>query len=165
MERPSRNELVPAVYSLAFFLAFALSVVMLITDKNLQTNFGTVTSGYYLQWYGVLAMAIVDLAAAVLLVLWRSRTTVKLGAVGASLLTAAYLGVIATYSGVGFASASQFAQYLFGVTYYGGDIRYLYDILLGVYLGAIVSGVVALWLTQAPSDTDGHSGVQKSATI
>jgi hypothetical protein len=138
----------PALYSLAFLLAAGLSFVMLATDKNLQTDFGTISSGYFVHWYAVLATAVADLVGAALLLVLRSRTAVKLGVVGSALLTLALVGVIATYAQVGFASASDFAQYLFGVTYFGGDLRYLYDVLLATYVGTFLFGVVGLALTR-----------------
>jgi uncharacterized membrane protein len=138
----------PALYSLAFLLAAALSFVMLATDKNLRTDFGTVPTGYFVHWYAVLVMGVVDLLGAALLLVLRSRTAVKLGVVGSALLTIANLAVIATYSQVGFASASDFAQYLFGVTYFGGDLRYLYDLLLATYIGTFALGVVGLAITR-----------------
>lgn len=137
-----------ALYSLAFLLAAALSFVMLATDQNLQTDFGTMSGGYFLHWYVVLATGVADLVGAALLLVLRNRTAVKLGVVGSALLTLMFVGVIATYAQVGFASASDFAQYLFGVTYFGGDIRYLYDVLLATYIGTFVSGVVGLALTR-----------------
>lgn len=138
----------PALYSLAFLLAAGLSFLMLATDRNLQTDFGTISSGYFVHWYVVLATAIADLAGAAVLLVLRSRTAVKLGVVGSALLTLMFVGVIATYAQVGFASASDFAQYLFGITYFGGDLRYLYDALLATYLGTFVAGVVGLALTR-----------------
>jgi hypothetical protein len=138
----------PVVYSLAFLLAAILSFVMLATDKNLQTDFGAMSSGYFIHWYAVLAMGVVDLLGVALLLVLRSRTAVKLGVIGSGLLTLANLAVIATYSQVGFASASDFANYLFGVTYYGNDIRYLYDALLATYLGTFLLGLVGLAATR-----------------
>jgi hypothetical protein len=149
------------LYSLPFLLAAALTVVMLATDTNLRTDFGTITGGYFVHWYAVLATAIADLVGAALLLLLRSRGAVKLGVVGSALLTAIFLGVIATYAQVGFASASDFAQYLFGVTYFGGDIRYLYDVLLATYLGTFVVGLVGLVLTRESRDPVA-SGVENS---
>lgn len=140
---------IAAVYSVPFFLAFALSVVMLLTDTNLQTDFGTVTSGYYFHWYVILITALVDLAGAVLLVAVRSRIAIKAGVVGSGLLALIFLGDVFTYSRVGFSSASSFANYLFGVTYYGGDIRYLYDLIVAVYLVAFVFGLIILRKTRA----------------
>lgn len=146
-EVPSKR-MFPVLYSLAFLLAAILSFVMLATDKNLQTDFGTMSSGYFVHWYVVLATAIADLVGVALLLVLRSRTAVKLGVIGSALLTLAFVGVIATYAQVGFASASDFAQYLFGATYFGGDIRYLYDVLLATYIGTFVLGVVGLALTR-----------------
>lgn len=140
-------------YSLPFFLAFALSALMLVTDTNLRTDFGTVTSGYYFHWYVVLAAAVADLVGAVLLVGIRTRATVKGGVVGSSLLLAIFLGDILTYMQVGLASPAAFAQYLFGITYHGGDIRYLYDVLLAVYGVAFVAGLAILGRTRASKRT------------
>ena len=150
--------LFPIVYSLLFFLAAGLSIVMLATDKNLQTNFGAVSSGYFIHWYAVLAMAAADFVGAALLLVLRSRTAVKLGVIGSALLALALLGAIFTYAQVGFASAMQFAQYLFGVTYFGGDIRYLYDALLGVDLGTAVVGAVALAVSRETHQPSGPGG-------
>lgn len=147
VQSPAKG-LFPIVYSLGFFLAAGLSILMLITDKNLQTDFGTVPA-YYVHWYAILAMAVADLAGAVLLLLLRSRTAVKLGVVGSGLLIVALLGAILTWQQVGFGSASDFAQYLFGITYYGGDVRYLYDVLLATYIGTFLAGVVGLAVTRA----------------
>ncbi len=145
----------PVIYSLFFLLGAGLSFVMLATDMNLRTDFGTMSSGYFLHWYGVLAIAVADLVGAALLLLVRSRTAVKLGVVGSGLLVVAWLAVILTYSQVGFSSASSFAKYLFGITYYGGDIRYLYDVLLAVYvLTFLVGGVDLLVTRHARSATD-----------
>jgi len=141
MERTRRLTL---AYSSLFFLAFVLTVVMLATDRNLRTDFGTLSSGYYTHWYVVLFTAVADLVGALLLVVVGSRTTLKVGVVGAGLSALVFLGDVFTYSQVGFASASAFAQYLFGQTYYGGDVRYLYDALVTVYLAAFALGLLAL---------------------
>ncbi|MGA8603631.1 MAG: hypothetical protein WB788_01005 [Thermoplasmata archaeon] len=143
----------PIFFSAAFGLAFALSVVMLVTDTNLQTDFGTVSSGYYVHWYVILGTAVADLIGVALLLLLRSRTAVKLCTVGSGLLVAVFLGAIFTYSQVGFASATDFANYLFGVTYSGGDIRYLYDILLAVYIATFLGGAVGLLMSRRPAPT------------
>jgi hypothetical protein len=146
--RMRQNLANPVYYGLFFLLAFFLSVVMLLTDKNLQTDFGSVTSGYYVHWYGLLATAIADLAGAVVLLVVRSRMAFKVGVVGSGLLSTFVLGDVFTYSQVGFASASDFANYLFGITYFGGDIRYLYDVLVVVYLVTFVFGLVAVVLSR-----------------
>jgi hypothetical protein len=148
MNGTPRTGLFATIYSLPFWLGAGLAVLMLATDKNLQTDFGTISSGYFVHWYAVLAIAIADVVGAVLLLWTRSRTAVKVGVVGSGLLSVALLAVIFTYSQVGFASAGAFANYLFGVTYYGGDLRYLYDALLGTELGTCAVGVVGLVLTR-----------------
>jgi len=148
MENPKSGARLPLLYSLVFLLAAGLSILMLITDKNLQTNFGSLSTGYYYHWYVVLGMAVVDLVGAGLLLAYRSRWMVKLGVVGSGAFAVVLLAVILTYSQVGFSSAMSFAQYLFGITYYGGDLRYLYDILLATYIGGFVVGVVSLALTR-----------------
>jgi len=147
--RPVPN---PIFYAGAFVLAFVISVVMLITDTNLQTNFGTV-SMYYAHWYVVLGTAVADLVGAALLLTLRSRTAVKLGVIGSGLLVVLFLAVIATYSQVGFTSAGDFANYLFGVTYYGGDIRYLYDVLLATYIATFLWGVAGLAISRNAPDS------------
>lgn len=147
-----------------FFLAAGLSIVMLITDTNLRTDFNTVSSGYYSHWYVVLATAIVDLVGGALLFALRSRRALQAGAVGAGLLVLIYLGDILTYSSVGFGSASDFAQYLFGITYYGGDIRYLYDVVLSIYLAALVFGAIALLVTRDSAGRDPAAGSAEAET-
>jgi len=164
MENLKAKGLFPVVYSLPFLVAAGLSILMLATDKNLQTNFDTMASGYYIHWYAVLVMAVADLVGAALLLVLRSRTAVKLGVIGSTLLTLALLGAILAYQQVGFASAMDFANYLFGVTYYGGDIRYLYDVLLATDIATVVGGVVGLALTRENSAPEGNSGGTKAAS-
>lgn len=148
MDRPPRQTTkLAAGYSLPFLVAFGLSVVMLVTDKNLQTDFGTV-SPYYLHWYGVLATAVIDLIGAGLLLAVRTRLMVKIGVLGSAVFAVALVSIVFTWSQVGFASMGDFAQYLYGQTYYGNDIRYLYDVLLGTYVATAVGGVIALALTR-----------------
>jgi hypothetical protein len=160
MQSATRTGLNPAFYGVAFLLAFVLSVVMLLTDKNLRTDFGTVSSGYYFHWYVVAATAVADIVGATLLFLRPSRLGMKLGVIGSGLLAAIFLGDILTYSQVGFSSASAFANYLFGVTYFGGDIRYLYDALLAVYLATFLWGILALVVSRSPRASASISGVE-----
>lgn len=164
MESASVKQRFPLLYGLPFALAFGLTVLMLATDKNLQTNFGTMASGYYLHWWGVLVTAIADLVALGLLVLLRTRTSVKIGVIGSGLLVVVFLGVILSYSQVGFSSAMAFAQYLFGVTYYGGDLRYLYDVLLAVYIATFATGVAGLVLTKDVRAAETPNGTGKASS-
>jgi hypothetical protein len=136
------------MYSLAFVVAGVLSVVMLVTDKNLQNNFGTVSSGYFVHWYAVLGMAILDFAGAGLLIAVGTRRMAQIGVIGSALFALAMVADIATWSLVGFSSPTSFADYLFGVTYFGGDIRYLFDALLAAYIATSAVGAVGLRLTR-----------------
>jgi hypothetical protein len=144
---------------LLLFVDFLISVVMLATDKNLQTDFGSVAP-YYLHWYGVLAMAIVDLLAALTLLSFAAvpmlrgrapsfqRVAVVGGLVWSVLAMLAMVGIVETYQQVGFPSANAFATYLFGVTPYPDALSYipwLYDLLLVAYLLTAVVGVWAVW--------------------
>jgi transposase InsO family protein len=59
----------------------------------------------------------------------------------------AMVGIVTSYSQVGFPNMNQFAQYLFGVTPYPGALSYvpwLYDVLLAAYVLTVLAGIVAL---------------------
>lgn len=129
------------LYGAFFAAAGVLSVVMLLTDTNLRTDFGTLTSGYYLHWYVILITAVADAIGAAGLAVVGSRRAVQAGVVASGLLILIFIADIFTYSSVGFSTAGDFANYLFGITYYGGNIRYLYDLLLAVYILTFGVGV------------------------
>ncbi len=154
MERPSSAAV---GYSLVYFVATALAIWMLLSDQNLRTDFGTLSNGYYAHWYAVLAMAIVSGVGGVLLATVRTRWAILAGTIGAALLALAMVGDIFTYAQVGFSSAWDFAQYLFGITYYGGDVRYLYDALLAVYVVAAIVGAVLFAVTRPGPTTESSS--------
>jgi hypothetical protein len=153
-----RSRGIAGAYSLVFFLAFGLSVVMLLTDNNLRTDFGSISSGYFSHWYVILATAVADVIGGVLLVVVGSRTAIKAGVVGSGLIALIFVGDIFTYSQVGFSSAGAFANYLFGASYSGGHIRYLYDALLAVYIIGVIAGIVAL-LASREKKTEGPTSV------
>ncbi len=135
-----------------------LSIVMLLTDKNLQTDFGA-QSAYYAHWYGVLGMTVLDLLLALALLAYATmpmmqrmsasaRRGVVIGALAWTVIAiVAMLGIVTSYSQVGFSNMGQFAQYLFGVTPYSGALSYipwLYDLLLAMYLVTAITGALAL---------------------
>jgi hypothetical protein len=145
-------------FGVLFLVDLVLSIVMLATDKNLQTDFGSV-SPYYSHWYGVLAMALVDLVVGAVLVaaafpvlgtrlsppVQRAGTAVAL--LWAIIAIGAMVGVVTAYSQVGFSTESQFEQYLFNPTPFHGALSYLpwlYDALLAAYVVTAIVGIVAL---------------------
>ena len=67
---------------------------------------------------------------------------------GSGLLALALVCAVFTYQQAGLTSATQFADYLFGVTYFGGDIRYLYDTLLATDVATFIAGIVGLARTR-----------------
>jgi hypothetical protein len=153
-------------FGLLLLLDAVVAIVMLATDKNLQTNFGA-QSPYFVHWYGVLAMALVDLLLAVALLACASvpmlkrippsgRRGVVIGALAWTVIgILASVGIVSSYMEVGFSSMNQFAQYLFGVTPYPGALSYipgLYDLLLVLYVVTAIVGALALRRTpSAPS--------------
>lgn len=154
-----------AVFGLLLLVDLILSVVMLATDKNLQTNFGA-QSPYFVHWYGVLAMAVLDLVGGLLFLALampaaaaKVPRSVRRGLVTAGLVYTivailAMVGIVSSYSQVGFSSMSQFAQYLFGVTAYPGALAYipgLYDALLVTYLVTAIVGVFAVMRARVSS--------------
>ena len=147
-------------------VAFVVTFVMLVTDKNLQTNFGA-QSPYYFHWYGALAMGVLDLLVGLAIVATSSRSfprmesksTRRVGVIGGlawtTLALAATVGIVATYAQVGFPSAGEFARYLFGISAYPGALSYipgLYDVLVVLYVLAAACGVLALRPSGSPSD-------------
>lgn len=120
---------------------FAITMTILFTDKNLQTDFGIVKP-YFIHWYGLLITGIVDIIGAGIIFARPTGRNLTIAAVGTALLAVFLVADIATYSLVGFSSASSFATYLFGFSKFKGSLSYipgLYDILFAFYI--ITSGV------------------------
>ncbi len=132
-----------AIYAVGILLLadFAITMVILFTDKNLQTDFGIVKP-YFIHWYGLLITGIVDIIGAGIIFARPTGRNSTIAAVGTALLAVFLVADIATYSLVGFTSASSFATYLFGFSKFKGSLPYipgLYDILFAFYI--ITSGV------------------------
>ncbi len=131
------------------YVAFVVTLVVLFTDKNLQTNFGIVTSGYFLHWYGLLVTAVIDVVGASILIVKKSRGLSLAGAIGTLLLAIFLVLDMFTYSMVGggfFTSYSQFGSYLFGISKLKGSLSYipgLFDVLFAVYVVAFIVGAVS----------------------
>jgi len=142
-EKGSRNFRVEGAL---FILAFVVAVIILLTDKNLQTDFGT-HARYFIHWYGMLVISLVAFIAGILLLTTKKRSLGLAGTMGSALIALFLIGDLATYSQVGFTSVSQFASYLFGVTKYPGSLSYIpgmYDLLLIVFILTAVIGVISL---------------------
>ncbi len=136
----SVNRTIYAV-GVVLLIDFIITLVILFTDKNLQTDFGIVKP-YFIHWYGLLITGIVDIIGAGIIFYRPNGTNSTIAAVGSALLAVFLIADIATYSMVGFSTASSFATYLFGFNKYPGSLSYIpgmYDILFAFYI--ITSGV------------------------
>lgn len=128
-----------------YVVCLVVTAVILFTDKNLQTDFGTV-SPYFIHWYGLLVTAVIDVIAIVVLFAKGSRRTLQVSSVGSILLAIFLVADIFLYSMVGFSSYSQFATYLFGFSKYPGSMNYipgLYDILLALYVVTFIVSLIS----------------------
>ncbi len=129
-----------------FIVAFIVAVVILLTDMNLQTDFG-IHARYFIHWYGMLVIAIVALIAGIILLTTKKRSLALAGTIGSALIALFLVGDLATYSQVGFTSVAQFATYLFGITKYPGTLSYMpgmYDLLLILFILAAIAGAISL---------------------
>ncbi|MFG1546005.1 MAG: hypothetical protein AAE976_05840 [Thermoplasmataceae archaeon] len=136
----SVNKIVYAV-GILLLIDFAITITILFTDKNLQTDFGVVKP-YFIHWYGLLITGIVDIIGAGIIFARPTGRNSAIAAVGTALLAVFLIADIATYSMVGFTSASSFATYLFGFSKFKGSLPYipgLYDVLFAFYI--VTSGV------------------------
>lgn len=135
----------------------ALVGLLLATDKNLQTDFGSVPA-YWAGWWHVVAgeVALIVLAGAVVataLALRRDgrrtaarRAVLAVALLASVLLTLATAGMGLEYSSAGFTSADQYYRYLFSPTPYPGALSYipwLYDLVLAAFVVTVLIGAVA----------------------
>lgn len=130
------------IMGILFLIAFLVTLVILFTDKNLQTDFGSVKH-YFYHWYGLLAAGLLSLIGSLLLIALPRRSLAKVGLGGSIVIAIFLVADITTYSMVGFSSAADFATYLFGITKYPGVLSYvpgLYDVLLALYVITIIVG-------------------------
>ncbi len=143
-EAASRTGMI-RLQGLLFLIAFVVTMVILFTDKNLQTDFG-IQEPYFIHWYGLLVTGIVAIIGAGGLLGSPKISYSKIGVVGSILLVIFLISDVALYSMVGFSTASGFATYLFGLSKYPGTLSYipgLYDALLGIYVVTFVVGLLA----------------------
>lgn len=148
-EKASPDTVVATSQALVIYAAFVITVVILFTDKNLQTDFGLVSNGYFYHWYVLFATAPVDVAGATILIVFRTKGLSIAGTAGTSILAAFLILDVFSYETVGGGAMtfSGFANYLFGFGTYSGVQPYipgLYDILIIVYVIASVVGAFAI---------------------
>ncbi len=131
-------------FSIFFLVQFAVTMIILFTDHNLQTDFGTVPK-YFLHWYGLLITGIADLLAFALLLFVNKRQFVLIGVIWSAFMAIFQVADIATYSSLNVGlTATKFATYLFGFGRYPGALPYipgLYDLLFAIYLIALGFGI------------------------
>jgi hypothetical protein len=160
-------------FSILLFVDFVLVAVMLATDMNLQSDFGSLhTPPYFAHWYGLLVEGVVDLVAALVLLIVvaipamkgksvAARRWLTLGGLLWSVLAIVVMvGIVESYQMVGFSSANQFAQYLFQTTPYHGALSYipwLYDALLAAYVLTALVGAMAVMRIRASSAAAGSA--------
>jgi hypothetical protein len=144
------------IFGALILIDFLLVLVMLATDMNLQTDFGT-SARYFAHWYGLLAEGILDLLVALAVLgnatmpsMWNQRPgrvkkIVTAALVWVILAIFADLAIVFSWQQVGFTSMNQFAMYLFDTASpaSGGYIPWLYDALLAAYIVTAVVGVLA----------------------
>jgi hypothetical protein len=131
---------ISAIYS----ICFAVTIYILITDKNLQTNFGSVKP-YFIHWYGLLITGIVDVAGALMFLL-RSKPPIFITRIWFIFMPIFMVADTLTYAEVYFKSPEQFAQYLFGLNRYPGALPYTpgaFDVLFGCYIIGILISFMA----------------------
>jgi hypothetical protein len=152
--RPGRTWI--TLFGLMILVDFLLIVVMLATDKNLQTDFG-MSSPYFVHWYALLGEGILTLLVGLSVVgnslapsMWAQRPrrvkAIVLGGLGwVVLVLVANLAIVFTWSQVGFKNMNQFAMYLYDTASpaASGYIPWLYDALIAVLVLTALLGVVA----------------------
>lgn len=147
MSKESANTLrrYSAYFSVLFFIQFLITLIILTSDQNLQTDFGTVPK-YFLHWYGMLVSGIVDIIAFVILIFTAKRLFIGLGVIWGAFMAVFQVADILTASSLNVGlTESQFATYLFGFSKYPGALPYipgLYDVLFAIYIVIVIAGIV-----------------------
>ena len=145
--KPSSLHMLQGIF---FLIAFVVTILIISTDKNLQTDFGLVKP-YFYHWYGLLTTGILSLIGGIVLIVKHDKMLEKVGVAGSAIIAIFLVADIATYSTTHwFPSAGAMANYLFGVTFdkaYASPGTYipgLYDFLFAVYIITLIIGVFAV---------------------
>ena len=128
---------------------FIVTMVILFTDKNLQNDFGKYRgSGYFINWYGLLATGILDIIGAIILFVKPQKLFLIFGAIWSLFMIGFTVGDIFLNGETGAGTTYQFATYLFGLSKDPGYESYypgLYDVLVAIYIVALVYALVLLF--------------------
>jgi hypothetical protein len=125
MEQSSKFSSKLVFTSVLLFIITVIALIILITDKNLQTDFGAVKP-YYYHWYGLLFLAIFTFVCGILTLSKNSRLSRYSSILGGVIpLIFIIIDVFILYKSVGFYSYIQFAQYLFGISRYPYSLPYI----------------------------------------
>ena len=134
-----------AYFSVLFFIQFFITLIILTSDQNLQTDFGTVGK-YFIHWYGLLVSGIVDAVAFGILIFTGRKLFIGLGVIWGTFMAIFQVADILTASSLNVGlTESQFATYLFGLSKYPGALPYipgLYDLLFAIYILIIIVGIL-----------------------
>ncbi len=130
------------IVGVLFALDFIVTLLVLFTDNNLQTDFGA-TNRYFLHWYGLLITAVIDIIGAAMVFVRPSKGVYTAGLVGSSLLALFLVLDLLTYSMVGFSSMGRFATYLFGVARYPGSLSYIPGLYDGLFILYIITAILS----------------------
>lgn len=142
------------IVGVLFVIDFIVTLLILFTDNNLQTDFGT-ASKYFLHWYGLLVTAIIAIIGGAIVFAKPSKAVYTTGLIGSIILALFLILDVFTYSMVGFATMSDFATYLFGVAKYPGSLSYipgLYDALLVLYIITAILSAMAVSSFSKPAE-------------
>ncbi|MGC9294909.1 MAG: hypothetical protein ACP5E8_06500 [Thermoplasmata archaeon] len=127
-----------------FIISFIVDLVILATDNNLKTDFGSVHP-YFIHWYIFMFLDLITLVTSIYIGFFSSNLNyVKIGLIWSSIMVLIMVGDLLTYSSVGFSAPVQFAYYLFGFSKYPQSLSYipgLYSLLFIVYIFTIIVSI------------------------
>ena len=92
--KPSSLHMLQGIF---FLIAFVVTILIISTDKNLQTDFGLVKP-YFYHWYGLLTTGILSLIGGIVLIVKHDKMLEKVGVAGSAIIAIFLVADIATYS-------------------------------------------------------------------
>lgn len=126
------------------FLIFIVGVIVLETDKNLQTDFGFYKS-YYYHWWILLGVVIITLLISIVTIFYKRKITILPFMWSLITIIIILADPIFFYKSVGFSNSGQFFTYLFSFSKYPGTLSYIPGLFtvftVLVILNFIISGI------------------------